>query len=369
MTASDPDVEHPVPKRRKYTKVRNGCLTCKERRVRCTLERPTCQNCERLSRECAYAGQKANLRHLSTQIEELDLMHHYTAFTCLTVSKIAVLSTLWKDIIPKHAFRHPFLLRALLAFAAQHKIYLSDGSQELINLAEAYYQESLPEYIRMLNDVTESNCHALFAYSQIIVAIAYDRLNRDYAREAIPSSAFISGIIDIFELLKGALAVAEHASRWLYAGDLAPMMGGTPDALLSERSRTRNVYVGALSALKTHITEKADSTQQSGVRLNSILSTIELMHKILCEEVNTKTYMHLVIGLPMWLDTKYIQLLKVQRDDAALAVLAYYAVAVHRIHDFWSFEGVGHALVKAIEATISKEWAPYLSWPKIEVQK
>ncbi|OAA61295.1 Zn(2)-C6 fungal-type DNA-binding domain protein [Niveomyces insectorum RCEF 264] len=40
-------------------RVRSGCLTCRRRKVRCGEEKPVCQNCSRLQRQCVYKPRKA----------------------------------------------------------------------------------------------------------------------------------------------------------------------------------------------------------------------------------------------------------------------------------------------------------------------
>src|SRR6186713_1217876 len=107
-----------MPQRRSYQKVRGGCMTCKARKVRCGLERPICENCNKLSRLCAYPlswneSKRSPLGRESCQsgsITELELMHHYTAYTYSTITENPVLTQLWKEVVPKHAFRHRFLL-------------------------------------------------------------------------------------------------------------------------------------------------------------------------------------------------------------------------------------------------------------------
>lgn len=54
----------------------------------------------------------------SMPVPELELMHRYTAYTYLTMSNNPILVSLWKGVVPDHAFRNPFLLQGLLAVAA-----------------------------------------------------------------------------------------------------------------------------------------------------------------------------------------------------------------------------------------------------------
>ena len=44
-------------------RTRTGCLTCRQRRVRCGEERPVCKNCSRKSRDCQWAKDGDKFRH------------------------------------------------------------------------------------------------------------------------------------------------------------------------------------------------------------------------------------------------------------------------------------------------------------------
>ncbi|KAL2830480.1 hypothetical protein BDW59DRAFT_141019 [Aspergillus cavernicola] len=44
------------------TKVRSGCLVCKSRRIKCDETKPTCRNCTRSKRNCAYSNPSQDAR-------------------------------------------------------------------------------------------------------------------------------------------------------------------------------------------------------------------------------------------------------------------------------------------------------------------
>ncbi|KAE8373881.1 hypothetical protein BDV26DRAFT_284765 [Aspergillus bertholletiae] len=50
----DYEPRHPGYRRPRYRRSRNGCLTCKQRKVRCNEERPRCYHCHRLSLNCVW---------------------------------------------------------------------------------------------------------------------------------------------------------------------------------------------------------------------------------------------------------------------------------------------------------------------------
>ena len=73
-----------------------------------------------------------------------------------------------------------------------------------------------------------------------------------------------------------------------------------------------------------------------------------------------------VIGWPVFLDASYISLLK-QEEPAALVVLAYYGVTLHKLNHIWWLGGLGTRLVQAVSEIMNDEWGPYLIWPRTEV--
>ena len=295
-------------------------------------------------------------------------MHHYTAYTYRDLSDNPVLASLWKEVVPKHAFRHRFLLQGLFALAAHHKLQDQvDNPIDVIGTADQYQQEALSTYISLLNDITEENCHALFAFSQVIVAVSYSRLTLDIDRQIRTSEELIVGMVEIFELLKGALVIAEKASVWLHAGDLGPMMEDRTEVRPSMRPATRNPGIKALSKLSDHIAGLGDDSTEGKVRVESLLSTIQLLYTIFLEDYDPVDQLNKVVGLPVFVDSNYTNLLRVQ-DDASLVVLSYYGIALHRMHHAWILKSIGARIVQAAASLVGPEWSPHMSWPQTEVR-
>ena len=297
-------------------------------------------------------------------------MHYYTAYTYLTVSNNPVLISLWKEAVPKHAFRHHFLLQGLLAVTARHKLYVDknlSNSKELVEAADIFQQEALTTYIRLLNDITEENCHALFAFSQIVVGISYSRLSQTIGQEAKIPREFIASIVEIFELLKGALIIGTQASKWLFQGDLAAMMGPPPQKpTLEIISATGKPGIEALSALSNHIADQPVDDEGDD-RGQTLLSAIQLLYTLFLEDFQPEDKLNKVVGLPIFLDSKYFNLLKAC-DPAALAILAYYGSALHEMRHIWVFDGIGAQIVEAVSQLVGERWAEYLTWLRVKIR-
>ena len=73
-----------------------------------------------------------------------------------------------------------------------------------------------------------------------------------------------------------------------------------------------------------------------------------------------------VIGWPVPLIKGYISMLNSQ-DSAALVILAYYGVILHKLPHLWWLEGVGSRLVQSITQIVTPEGGRHLLWANAEV--
>ena len=293
-------------------------------------------------------------------------MHQYTAYTCLTLSDNPVLITLWKEAVPKHAFRYQFLLQGILAIAAQHKLHdQPESSPRLVDTANYYYQESLQTYINLLNNITKENCHALFAFSQLIVGILYCRLSMSFYGKPRRGQEFITDLIDAFELLKGAGTIGLQARPWLADGNLKSMLGNRPRPP-SDFAKAHGPGIEALSKLSVRISTQIGDEDAEGKDRSSLSSTIQLLYTLFLEDPGSVDRFNKILGLPVWLDANYLSLLRAQ-DHAALTVLSYYGVALHQVRHAWILHGLGAKIVEIVNRLVSEDWSTHLEWPSKEV--
>jgi hypothetical protein len=373
-----------MPSRQFHGKSRHGCKTCKKRKVRCDLGRPVCANCTRLSRECEYAEQLGpagiqqgeSARQLiqlapprsiagssdadgdgegwTPNLLDLELMHHFTAFTAVRMSDIPTTNQLWTTVIPQIGFRHPFLLHGILSMAALHRRTDPAATEfqqaALLDVARDHQQQALSEYIPLLGNITSDNCHALFAFSQIIAAVSYALLQ--LARGQNTARDFVQGIVAVFDLLIGSVVIALEAKEALQRGELASMMGHGPSLLDWNMAPLSDEPEAALAAL----VERVQSISP-GPRLSPESSTgpgngnagmaaaecyvaaIQKLTPLFPRHPQSTPRISTVIGWPVFLDTSYIALLR-REEHAALVILAYYGMTLHKLNDCWWLQGL-----------------------------
>jgi Fungal Zn(2)-Cys(6) binuclear cluster domain/Fungal specific transcription factor domain len=397
-----------MPSRQFHGKSRHGCKTCKKRKVRCDLGRPVCANCTRLSRECEYAeqlgpagiqqGESANQliqlappRSIADSSEgdgggegwilnllDLELMHHFTAFTAVRMSDIPTTNQLWTTVIPQIGFRHPFLLHGILSMAALHRRTDPAATEfqqaALLDLARDHQQQALSEYIPLLGNITSDNCHALFAFSQIIAAVSYALLH--LARGQNTAQDFVQGIVAVFDLLIGSVVIAFEAKEALRRGELASLMGHGPSLLDWNMAPLSDEPEAALAALVDRVQNMSPGSRlspDSGSGAAGMpgqgeyyVSAIQKLHPLFPRHPQSTPRISTVIGWPVFLDASYIALLR-REEHAALVVLAYYGVTLYKLNECWWLQGLGASLVLAVSEIVGEEWKGYLNWPRNEV--
>jgi Fungal specific transcription factor domain len=304
---------------------------------------------------------------------DLELMHQFTAFTASTISDNPLHNRLWTAIIPKMGFHHPFLLHGILSMAALHRRTQATEFEQssLLDFARHHQQQALAEYIPVLGHITSDNCHPLFAFSQVIAGVSYALLQLSKGQNS--ARDFIQGIVAVFDLLIGATAIAYEGQEWLRQGELAAMMGHGPSLLDCNMVPISDEPKVAMASLIERIQGVSSAAQTPGTPEvvgpnEGYVSAIQKLALLFPRLPQTVPRVDTVVGWPVFLNPAYIAALK-SEEPAALVVLAYYAVTLHKLKHMWWLEGIGARVVQAVSAIVGDEWGPYLIWPRTEVFK
>lgn len=119
-----------------HTKSRNGCLRCKQRKVKCDENRPSCLSCSRHHVKCQYptkspttvksptTDSEPDLDKLLTSEQrrqlELQLLHYFGSTMVWTLGSSTSLlgRETWAHTAIELSFKYPFLQTSIYAFAA-----------------------------------------------------------------------------------------------------------------------------------------------------------------------------------------------------------------------------------------------------------
>ncbi|KAF5013761.1 hypothetical protein FDECE_259 [Fusarium decemcellulare] len=352
-----------MPPKLGHKKSRRGCLSYKKRRVKCDEETPR-SACVRHSSRCSLVDElepasrhgsqpaatdtsrdnipqggfatrpdplpyldklvplESKSQHDESWVTDLELMHHYTAFTCRTLPQSNDHLRIWQIEVPKSGHSYPFVMHQILALAALHLGYLGSGNrhQQRYALDASQHQIKAVSGIRKsIAHVINDNCEALFAASTLLIISAYASFPRtkDWLEDS--GTPCISDILGIFSLIRGMNAILDIGSNHaLHNGTFAPSFQREP---MAESMPILESLLQQVELFRIQI---------SSYRYADTLSReIEvLVHWIRrCSATMTQPERRITMTWPIDMSTEYISLLR-RRDAASLALLAHHCVVV-----------------------------------------
>ncbi|KAB8235760.1 Zn(II)2Cys6 transcription factor domain-containing protein [Aspergillus alliaceus] len=161
--------------RRSHQKSRSGCLKCRQRKVKCGKEKPTCSNCRKHSVGYYFAPRKID--HLSSASQNVapfplpgailstsPATAHYTTSTAYKFSLHPLLQTFWRVEVPQIGFAAPYTLRVILAISALHLAYLRpDKTQLHLSQASTRHEAALRLATPEMANINPDNSAPLIA--------------------------------------------------------------------------------------------------------------------------------------------------------------------------------------------------------------
>lgn len=118
----------------------------------------------------------------------MELLHHYTSSTVLTLSSNPHVRAVWQDRVPRLALRTDYLLHALLALSAPHLAYLRPRTRHSYSYSYQttgiqLYQKALGRAKVAMEHIPEKTCTELFLFSTLICFFSLAE-NRDVAAQS-----------------------------------------------------------------------------------------------------------------------------------------------------------------------------------------
>ncbi|EFR04779.1 hypothetical protein MGYG_07786 [Nannizzia gypsea CBS 118893] len=293
----------------------------------------------------------------SLNLEDLELLHHYTTKTYQTLSNNNEHEDIWKNVIPGEAIKHPFLMHGLLALAALHIIECHDPDDEESRrkysaLANKHQNLALATFRPELNNITPLNCHAVFAFSSLIAALAFafSRSERcsnpaDYIEQAVQDFYLFRGVDKVLHtqwtrIIKGKLgALVRRPADSSAAYPLSKDVIDTLDYLHSCNGETAGHIPAEERAIYNHA-------------IRELRMSFE----------RTPSSWEGVFRWPMVVPEPYLGLLHT-RKPMALVILGHYCVILSRLDMCWWSEGWSRHLFEAIYKSLHPSWRTLVQWP------
>ncbi|KAI9933810.1 hypothetical protein ASPWEDRAFT_311930 [Aspergillus wentii DTO 134E9] len=387
--------------RRSHTKSRNGCQQCKLRRIKCDEQPPQCSNCARRQIECDLTHRRpspafsasastpssattsfnnpptpspSTLTAASTSsaldIPDLELLHHYTTVTYKTLPSGASSDqhALWQSQVVQLGFHHEFLLRGILSVSALHLLYLHPDRQESLSLRASTHQSlALSSVQEALNTVDTSNCVALFAFSCIIVVLAFATPRTLDSDPSTTNGSINKDILDWFHMIRGCNSVVQAQWPTLSTSFLAPLLHrGMRHETTASHSIPDSSKITSLHNLLLPSSTNPSVILPDAHRTACALAIHELLNthtQISLLTSRGQDFIPEIFVWPIAIPDGFLGLLR-ERQPQAMVIFAYYAALLHRVDGLWFMRGWARYLIEHIDELLGEEWTSWLAWPK-----
>lgn len=297
-------------------------------------------------------------------IQDLELMHHYSVVTSLTLPRAQEELHVWQHNVPKLAFKYPFLVHQLLAVSAFHFAYLQPKQRSEHSLHASQHQNRSIEGMRgHLANITAENCHALFMASTLLLVGAF----ASFANIGSNGSPLIEGqrppnvdeMIDVFILDRGVASVLQSSSEVIQAGYFRDLFHFSPHDRVNPFMQQISEELRSLDRLI-----KSDAAVDPMVRMlveAEIRKLIDAIEKAVPTTEDAE--MRVTTYWPITIAEDYITLLR-QRNEEALLVLVFYCCIMYRAEaNNWFVKGWGSNVASDVSRLISLKWRDAIKWP------
>ncbi|KAF3930764.1 hypothetical protein ABW20_dc0100788 [Dactylellina cionopaga] len=451
--------------RKSHIKSKNGCFSCKDRRVKCDEDKPECQNCLKRSLRCEYPpppsapeivfaqpfvvpdGKGKNgaiipvaIKKLEKSLKPIDLGHRFVPkalefrmskynqipvqvgmpdlrlmqnFT-INASQTLILgpnTTLWRTDAAELAFKHNFLMHALLMFSARHLAVLEPLEKEHRIHELQHRQHALGTLRLTLSDVgvTAANYDALIAANTLLAfhsCAAYDHQNIDAASdEYLPLMNGVKNIVkemwgkksdSIFGGLLSMPLTMDSRDVQLDGLEIIDMLKEEEEAevsivnLISDPIDCGDEDKGLIMEMMRQREQTETGKWQSGLDLvladnipnfdwechgsiiyqKVLLSLLPLLEAVRTAPDSiqmdmTSNISCALVAWPAMQPDRYIELVQ-KKDPKALIILAhYYAAMCHLdLEQCWWLQGRPSAMCRSICREIGDAYPNFMRWPR-----
>jgi hypothetical protein len=293
---------------------------------------------------------------------DLELLHHFTTQTCFTLSDQPRSHRLWQVAVPREGFQHEFLMRGILAVAALHLSFLTREKQDAYRQTAVRHQDiALSLFRSLMPNISESNCHAFFALSSLIVVFAFA------APRAPHSLAFTDDSEEPTEwlpLIRGVRSILVSVWPWIKSGSLGGLL---PDGIEQPNPRELSEAADDQFQRLLRLCEATSAGPDAAEAYREAIHGLRTCYVKLYSKAPTECEVSIAFLWPVLIPQKFVRLLN-SRAPEALIILAHYCVILHHLDGYWWKTGWTGHLIDNISRVLDEPWRSWMQWPSSMIQ-
>ncbi|CAN8098755.1 unnamed protein product [Discula destructiva] len=371
--------------------------------------------------KCAAAS------HAALDMTDLFLLHHFTTVTAPSLNPWHdEVQQWWAQEVPRVAFRHPFVMRSLLALAGLHVVYLSNSGGDTgddpsrhgnaagtrsFHLARAIEQHKLAGQTAssMLSELDRSTSAPMYVFA-VITQIISMALPRPQPGPNHIASWDNMGVQEWIRLMRGIKTIAELGKAWgmeggvvlgarnedirlweehckartqelAKTGSLGGNGGSGGDPPPERRGRWRGMHEQPLADLRKFITgddggvagrgnkdEDEDAEAMRRVCLRAV-DQLDFVFASFLDRGDTLQTVRLTFSWLCELETRFLDSLS-RHDPHCLLIFAHHAILLRWSERAWWLQGWGPRIVDSVLTILGgaeSKYGKWAEWPRTQM--
>ncbi|KAK0708233.1 hypothetical protein B0H67DRAFT_495469 [Lasiosphaeris hirsuta] len=384
--------------RRRHKKSRKGCLECKRRHIKCDETRPRCINCSTAQRECPYpvtgdgaenapaevpaspgisptgSGSVSGLgpgpissedieilpevppfptaEYESPKVDmvHMELLNHFLTDGAM-VYPLAVARA--RSIVMEQALRESYLMHQILAISARHLSIIRPHNETFYHTQAMQLQTHALSLFNSIDisyfEASVDNRVPGFIFSAVLGFHGLcDMLS--HRNEDFPS--VLARFVGYLHLHRGVYHIMEGHWEEIQETDLKPIF---------DEGMFWFQMVG-----KGHecddIRERIELAGLETDELEATCKAIDLLQCVFDGQPDPVSVIHVLISWGAMVPKPFINMVETGRPEA-MAVLAYYFLALHRLRHVWMIGDAGQFLLRVVVDYLNPEWSAWVEKP------
>lgn len=257
----------------------------------------------------------------------------------------------------KEAFKAPYLMYEMLAFAAQHLAFLRpERSSHYLHESISLQTRAISLFNATRTHITRDNCVAVLLFSTVLGHhLLADTLQGPHRKEL---DDFIEHFVQCAEIRRGVYVIAETAWPLLMESELEPILS-------KSLTFTSRMPIGKeCDAIKTMIKDAENMTEEEKDACYSSIRYLQVGFDAvegIGDVVDDKHQM--IYSWTMLMPSKMRDLLLEKRPEA-LVILAYYSVLLHHAASLWQARTAGPYVLDLINSKLGPQLQSEMQFPR-----
>lgn len=301
--------------------------------------------------------------------DDVALFKHFMNSTFYYLGYGTITRQLWRTTVPEMAFQHDFLKHGILACSALHLAHLNPSEGRRYQLTAACHQSrGLPRFREAIAAPTEDNCHAIMAFSHLLIVNCLAAEDAD-AELLLVTDNPECGIPDWLRVIRGSCTVFSTVWGHMSSGPFKPLI---EESVVEEAlpiipdnpehsARLKELLTLPVLGTNPPVGEILDH------QMTAYSSAVILLSRafVTTQAAKDRGNFTMWTAVQMWparIPIEYLDLLRA-REPAALVLLAHYCVLLGPLEESWYMSGLSKRLLERIYWQLDESWRCWLDWP------